>query len=182
MSVFKGNGKITYTPATAVSETTQKKLELMLIIFNMAERKISDEVSKSCNHIQLNTDGWCLHHIHIRKTKAGKKLTHALSQWMYACECVFVEEEKNGKICHIEIKFSIYGNFVFSQKKNSNFKQNEQMHVFESALSLIVLFVQSVGLFSLLILFFTRFHHYYLWQQKTYSQRMRWLRTKSQKL
>lgn len=144
----------------------------------MPERKISDEVSRSCNHVQLNTDGWCLHHVHIRKIKARKKLTHALSRWMCACVCACVwkkikmmMKKRTGKICHIEIKFSIYGNFVFSQK---NIRISNKMNKFMNLKALVrswfyLFYLFSWLFFRFLVLFFTRFHHYYLWQEKTHS-------------
>lgn len=74
--------------STIITKTTntkyekQKKFRLMLIIFNMTERKISD-VFRSCNHV------------HIRKTKVKRKnkldtLSHTHTRPQSTCNSVSV--------------------------------------------------------------------------------------------
>lgn len=138
----------------------------MLIIFNMPERKISDEVSKSCNHVEYR---WVmLASCSYPENKSRKKAdTRSVSMnvhiWMCVRRCVRVficcsattkiiprnvkpkrvqNKKRKKKSCDIEIKFSIYGNYVFGQNKKKNTRISNKMNIF---MNLKAVFLHSAG-------------------------------------
>lgn len=123
----------------------------MLIIFNMPECKISDEPSTEVAIIFMNT----VENVRIMWYPKNKNKSNEQKKksWHYMwnsnepsppptpsltslplpsnCEKATGEKTTNG----IEIKFSIYGNFVFCpkyrrEKHKPNFSINEHMHAF----------------------------------------------------
>lgn len=120
----------------------KRDFKLMLIIFNMPERKISDEVFRSCNHVSEYK--WkCSHHVHIpNQNKSSEKAdTHTLSVSVNVCNSnepspklstgqPTEKEKKERSASCIEINFQFMATLYLAENVSEIWDKNENIHVF----------------------------------------------------